>query len=269
MTAATVAALFVVWAIAVVSPGPDVVVVLQRSLAGRRHGVATAVGIVAGLSVWLAAAFAGVATLVRVYPQVMTVLQVAGGVLLAALGVLGLRGWWRARAAPPSPATPPAPPSRAAPPSSPTSTPPAPLSPAVPPAPPPHEDPLPGLGIRYRDRDSESAGRVADRRAGGTALLPRADFVRGLLTNLANPKALVFFGAVLTPFLRGEVSVIASVGIVAAMIAVALTWFGGLALIASHRVVNERVGRLLPGVDLVASGLFVGVGVAFVIGALV
>ena len=251
MTAASVAALFVVWAIAVVSPGPDVVVVLQRSLAGRRHGVATAVGIVAGLSVWLVAAFAGVATLVRVYPQVMAVLQVAGGLLLAVLGVLGLRGWWLARAA---------------------------ANPAGPPLPPAPEDPLPGPAIRYRDTGSESAGRVADQpagsaaplqRAGGAALLPRADFVRGLLTNLANPKALVFFGAVLTPFLSGEVSLAASVGIVAGMIAVALTWFGGLALIASHRVVNERVGTLLPGVDFVASVLFVGVGVAFVIGALV
>lgn len=223
MTAASVAALFGVWVIAVVSPGPDVVVVLQRSLAGRRHGLATAVGIVVGLSVWLAAAFAGVATLVRVYPQVMTVLQVAGGLLLAALGVLGLRGWWRARAA-----------ARAS-------------------APTPALDPVATAPVAHGDPPTGSG----------------ADFARGLLTNLANPKALVFFGAVLTPFLRGEVSVVASVGIVAGMIAVALAWFGGLALIASHRVVNERVGRLLPWVDLVASGLFVGVGVAFVIGALV
>lgn len=209
MTAAAVTALFAVWVVAVISPGPDVVVVLQRSLAGRRQGVATAGGIVAGLSVWLVAAFAGVAALVRVYPQVMVALQVSGGLLLATLGVLGLRGWWRSRATPSAPAGP--------------------------------------LALD---------------------LLPRADFMRGLLTNLANPKALVFFGAVLTPFLRGEVSVVASVGIVAGLIAVALAWFGGLALVASHRVVNERVGRLLPWVDLVASVLFVGVGVAFVVAAL-
>ena len=214
MTAAAVTALFAVWVVAVISPGPDVVVVLQRSLAGRRQGVATSVGIVAGLSVWLVAAFAGVAALVRVYPQVMVVLQVAGGLLLATLGVLGLRGWWRSCATPPASAQP------------------------APPAPPAHD------------------------------LLPRADFMRGLLTNLANPKALVFFGAVLTPFLSGEVSVVASVGIVAGLIAVALAWFGGLALVASHRVVNERVGRLLPWVDLVASAVFVGVGVAFVVAAL-
>lgn len=213
MTATQVAALLGVWAIAVVSPGPDVVVVLQRALAARRNGLATALGIVAGLSVWLAAAFAGVATLVRVYPQVMTVLQVAGGLLLVTLGVLGLRGWWRSRAAASA------------------------LTPTAPPA-------------------------------SGPARLPRADFARGLATNLANPKALVFFGAVLTPFLRGEVSVVLSVSLVAGMIAVALAWFCGLALVASHRVVNERVSRLLPWVDLVASALFVVVGVAFVIAAL-
>ena len=233
MTATGVAALFAVWVVAVISPGPDVVVVLQRSLSGRRQGVATAVGIVAGISVWLVAAFAGVATLVRVYPQVMTVLQVAGGLLLATLGVLGLRGWLRARTTGPTAS----------------------------------EDPLPADGIRYRDTGSGTGGGVADL-GSGSSLLLRTDLLRGLLTNLANPKALVFFGAVLTPFLRDEVSVAASVVIVAAMIAIALAWFAGLALAASHRVVGERVGRLLPWVDLGASVLFVGVGVAFVIGAL-
>ena len=248
MTAAQLLGLFGVWAIAVVSPGPDVVVVLQRALAGRRHGVATAMGIVAGLTVWLGAAFAGVATLVRVYPQVMTVLQVAGGLLLATLGVLGLRGWWRARSTP----TDPAPPTDAASPTDPAS--PAPTEPA--PAP---QNPLPGTGIRYRDRSSGSRLGVADP--------VRRDVARGLATNLANPKALVFFGAVLTPFLRDEVSVAWSMALVAGMLAVALAWFAGLAMVASHRAVNERVGRLLPWVDLVASALFVAVGVAFVIGA--
>ncbi|MCT2057755.1 LysE family transporter, partial [Dietzia cinnamea] len=112
-----------------------------------------------------------------------------------------------------------------------------------------------------RDRSSGSRLGVAD--------LVRRDVARGLATNLANPKALVFFGAVLTPFLRDEVSVAWSVALVAGMLAVALAWFAGLAVVASHRAVNERVGRLLPWVDLVASALFVAVGVAFVIAALV
>lgn len=203
MTAGQVAALFGVWAIAVISPGPDLVVVLDRALVGRRHGVATALGVVSGISVWLVAAFAGLATLVRAYPGLMTGLQVAGGLLLATLGVLGLRGWRRSRAA---------------------------ARPAGP--------------------------------------LPRGDVALGLATNLANPKAMVFFGAVLTPFLRGEVSAVASLALVSAMVGVALAWFCGVAVAASHPSVNRRLGRAQPWVGLLASALFVAVGVAFVIAAL-
>ena len=218
MTAAQVAALFGIWVTAVVSPGPDLVVVLQRSLAGRRHGLATAAGVVTGIAVWLAAAFAGLAALVRGYPQLMTGLQVAGGVLLAYLGVLGLRGWWRSRAGGGDPG-------------------PAVLGP---------DDVHPSPGGRR---------------------LPGGGFARGLAANLANPKALVFFGAVLAPFLRGEVPPGQSVLLVAGMIAAALVWFGGIALAASHRGVAARVERIAPTLDLAASALFVVVGVAFVIGA--
>ncbi|MBB1041912.1 MULTISPECIES: LysE family translocator [unclassified Dietzia] len=219
MTAGQVAALYGIWVIAVISPGPDLVVVLHRSLVGRRHGVATAVGVVAGIAIWLAAAFAGLAALVRVYPQIMTGLQVAGGLLLASLGVLGLRGWWRSRA---------------------------------------------GAGLV----DGNPDGPVSPAPDRPDPRLPGTDFARGLATNLANPKALVFFGAVLTPFLSGEVPPGQSVVLVAGMIAVALVWFCTLAVAASHRRVNERVGRVLPTVDVVVSALFVAVGVAFVIEAL-
>ncbi|EYT64719.1 lysine transporter LysE [Dietzia sp. UCD-THP] len=229
MTAAQVAALYGVWVIAVISPGPDLVVVLHRSLVGRRHGVATAVGVVTGIAIWLAAAFAGLAALVRVYPQIMTGLQVAGGLLLASLGVLGLRGWWRSR-------------SRAG-----------------------------AAGLDPTGPESSDSTPAAPTPAAPATLgtrPPGTDFVRGLATNLANPKALVFFGAVLTPFLRGEVPPGQSVALVAGMIAVALMWFCTLAVAASHRLVNERVGRVLPTVDVVVSTLFVAVGVAFVIEAL-
>lgn len=226
MTQTQIAALFGVWAIAVVSPGPDLVVVLQRALAGRRQGIATAAGVVSGIAVWLVAAFAGLAAVVRVYPALMTGLQVAGGVLLAWLGGLALRGWWRSRSA--------------------------------------REGAAGGAGAVGGAGGVDAAEPPS--RAG--ARLPGGDYARGLATNLANPKALVFFGAVLAPFLSGEVSAGASIALVAAMIAVALAWFCGLAVAASHRRVNERVGRMLPRVDLVAGGLFVAVGVAFVIEAL-
>lgn len=230
MTQGQVAALLGVWVIAVISPGPDLVVVLQRALAGRRHGVATAVGVVAGISVWLVAAFAGLAAVVRVYPAVMSGLQVAGGALLAALGVLGLLGWWRARSAA-------------------------------------RGDEAPGTAGAVGATGTAGAGGRATAVAPGTAVGPAGDVVRGLATNLANPKALVFFGAVLTPFLRGAVPTGQSVGVVAGMIAVALLWFCGIAVVASQRVVNVRVSRILPAVDVVVSTLFVAVGVTFVMDA--
>ena len=208
MTAGAVGALVGVWAIAVVSPGPDLVVVLQRALAGRRHGLATAAGVVVGITVWLVAAFAGLAAVLRVQPGLMTVLQVAGGLLLAAVGALGLRAWWRTR------------------------------------------------GQRQG-----SAAPIGAARIGG-------DLARGLATNLSNPKAVAFFGAVLAPFLTTDLGVGAAVSLVAVMVAVALAWFGALAVAASHPAVHARIGRVLPWVDLAVSAAFVAVGVAFVIVAL-
>ncbi|MFL0578982.1 LysE family translocator [Dietzia sp. 179-F 9C3 NHS] len=218
MTTSQVAALFGVWAVAVASPGPDLAVVLQRALAGRRHGVAAAVGVVAGITVWIVAAFAGLAALVGVQPGLMTVLQVAGGGLLATLGALGLRGWWRVR----------------------------------------------GRGDDDEGRSCSDDGNgdaAAD--PGSAPASARGDLLRGLATNLANPKALVFFGAILTPFLTGEVSAGASVLLVAGMVAVAFAWFCGLALAASHPRVYRRIGRALPWIDLVVSGLFVVLGAVF------
>lgn len=230
MTAGAVGALFVVWAIAVASPGPDLAVVLQRALAGRRHGLAAAAGVVAGITVWIVAAFAGLAAVLRVQPGLMTGLQVAGGLLLATVGVLGVSGWLRARDQRRDERRE----ARGAP---------------VPSA----DDPV---------QDGDSAGV----RAGVTTDI-RGDVLRGLATNLSNPKALVFFGAVLAPFLRGDLAVGRGAALVAGMVAVALVWFWALAMAASHPAVHARIERWLPWVDLVVSGLFVALGVAFVVAA--
>lgn len=243
MTAEAIAALFGVWVIAVASPGPDLAIVLQRALTGRRRGLAAALGVVAGIAVWIVAAFAGLATVLRVQPGLMTGLQVAGGLLLATVGVLGVQGWLRARrkqraelASPPAesrPAT-----------TTPAATTPATTTPATTPDPP---------AARQR---------------------VRGDLFRGLATNLSNPKALVFFGAILAPFLSAAdkagvgLSPLPAVALVTGMVAVALVWFCGLAVAASHPRVHSRIGRWLPWIDVAVSVVFVVVGVAFVITAL-
>lgn len=239
MTAEAIAALFGVWVIAVASPGPDLAIVLQRALTGRRRGLAAAVGVVAGIAVWIVAAFAGLATVLRVQPGLMTGLQVAGGLLLATVGVLGVQGWLRARGKRGSKAT--APPAAASP---------ATTTPAM--TTPPATTPEP----------STTRQRV------------RGDLFRGLATNLSNPKALVFFGAILAPFLSAAdkaglgLSPLLAVALVTGMVAVALIWFCGLAVAASHPRVHSRIGRWLPWIDVVVSVMFVVLGVAFVITAL-
>ena len=46
MTMQDVLTLLGIWAVSVIAPGPDVAVVLQRSLVGRRHGLFAALGVV-------------------------------------------------------------------------------------------------------------------------------------------------------------------------------------------------------------------------------
>ncbi|MFI6922760.1 LysE family transporter [Nonomuraea spiralis] len=74
------------------SPGPDFAVVVRRSaLSGRGHGMAAAVGIAVGVSVWVVAAATGVAALLAASAMAFTVVKVVGAAYLLYLGVKALR----------------------------------------------------------------------------------------------------------------------------------------------------------------------------------
>lgn len=90
------AALLGAFAVAVVSPGPDFLLVLRTSLQfGRQHGVATAVGIAAGTAVWITATMAGLAAILHLYPTLAVFTRLAGAGLLAYLGVRILWSAWQ------------------------------------------------------------------------------------------------------------------------------------------------------------------------------
>lgn len=79
------------------APGPDMTYVAARSLGqGRRAGIISALGISAGCLVHIAAAAAGLAVLLRAWPQAYAAIRIVGAVYLIYLGV-GLLG--RARRA--------------------------------------------------------------------------------------------------------------------------------------------------------------------------
>ena len=80
----------------------------------------------------------------------------------------------------------------------------------------------------------------------------------GVVTNLSNPKAVVFFAAIFAQFLRPDVGVWWSVCIAAFLILSGLCWFVGFAL-GVTAVANRLLSSTKP-VDLTAGMVFVFLG---------
>ncbi|MCU1658483.1 MAG: rhtB [Pseudonocardiales bacterium] len=73
-------------------PGPDTLVVVRSIVrGGRRRGIATALGNLAGLSVWVAAAALGLSALLRASHVGYEVLRIGGAIYLIWLGVQSIR----------------------------------------------------------------------------------------------------------------------------------------------------------------------------------
>jgi len=76
------------WAVAVVTPGPNFLVVTRSALTASRGAAFRCVaGILAGTVLWGAAGFLGVGVLFAAAPWLFAVLKVAGGLYLLWLGV--------------------------------------------------------------------------------------------------------------------------------------------------------------------------------------
>lgn len=75
-----------------VTPGPGLLFIVARTLAeGRRAGLMAVAGVAAGNLVNAVAASLGLAALFALWPPAFTVVRVAGGAYLIALGVMALR----------------------------------------------------------------------------------------------------------------------------------------------------------------------------------
>ncbi|WP_458023268.1 LysE family translocator, partial [Pseudomonas aeruginosa] len=86
-----------VFAVALVSPGPDVALVVRTSLhQGRRAGLASALGLACGILLHTTLVLTGVSLLLSRTPVLFAILQALGALYLAWLGVGALRAWlWR------------------------------------------------------------------------------------------------------------------------------------------------------------------------------
>lgn len=105
------------------------------------------------------------------------------------------------------------------------------------------------LGVKLlRSKPTTSEAQVP----GIRPLTLRGSFVRGFVTNITNPKALVYFSSVFGSFLPPE----ASTGTVALVVLLTWTcnigWYGSLSLLLSAASARRAYGRAAPTINRLA-----------------
>lgn len=90
-------------------------------------------------------------------------------------------------------------------------------------------------------------------------------FLRGLLTNLANPKAVIYFGSVFSLFVGDNIGAGARVGIFALILGETLLWFSLVAVVCALPAMRRGYQRLARWIDDVAGVLFAGFGINLIL----
>lgn len=212
MTASAFAALLGVWFAAIMSPGPDLFQIIRIGARDRAAGIACALGISLGNTVWITASLLGLSALVQSAPQVLAVLQVVGGAYLTYMGIGALRGGLAARRA----------------------------------------------AVSTTAGSTEGAGDTPPAPPART-LTPARAFGLGVATNLSNPKALLFFGAIFAQFVRPDMGWQWMVAIAVTLIVTGLAWFTGFAV--AVRALAAPIQRYGYAIDMVTGVIFVAIGV--------
>ena len=208
--------LLVTWAAGLMSPGPDLFVVLYRSLAGsRREGVAAALGVTTSVAFYLALAFAGLGFLMRSVPWLGSALQIVGGGVLIWMGWGALRGWYSTR----------------------------------------HNPAIINSGGGWAEQSDTNPA----------ALGFWGSWWRGLATNLANPKFLIYITAMFSPFIAVDRPLWQIGALMVLLVAVTFSWFALIALIAGAPALRTRMQRWLQHLDLFAGLVFCALGLWFMV----
>lgn len=201
MTASAFVALLATWFAGIMSPGPDLFQIIRVGAKDRAAGVACALGIMVGNSIWIIASLLGLSALVQAVPEVLSVLQTVGGAYLLYMGIGALRG---------------------------------------------------GLAARTRRAELADVPPARD-------LTPAKALGIGLATNLSNPKAILFFGAVFAQFVRPGMGAGWMAAIAITLIATGVVWFTGFAV--AVRALAEPIQRYGYAIDIVTGVIFIAIAV--------
>lgn len=90
-------------------------------------------------------------------------------------------------------------------------------------------------------------------------------FMKGLLTNLANPKAIIYFGSVFSLFVGDSVGASARWGIFVLIALETLAWFTVVASLFALPAMRRGYQRMAKWIDGLAGALFTGFGIHLII----
>ncbi|AQS35635.1 putative threonine efflux protein [Shewanella psychrophila] len=93
-------------------------------------------------------------------------------------------------------------------------------------------------------------------------------FFQGLYTNLLNPKAMVFFITLFSAMITPDINFITKVSAVFIMLILSLAWFVFIALVLSKPLIQLKVKRASPVINLVTGILFISVAIVIVSGVI-
>jgi threonine/homoserine/homoserine lactone efflux protein len=204
-TADTFLSLVTLWLVAIVTPGPNMMLFTAIGLSSSRAAIAAAAGgILLGTAAWGFAGLFGLFWLFETFPPLALAIKLAGGAYLVWKGFQIVRG-----------------------------------------------------SIRSRDAN----GTVAPR----PATAPRRAFVAGLLTNLGNPKSLVFVTSLFAVTHLAEKPLSIGLAGVAVMVAMSATYYAIFALMLRATPFARGEGRLKRAVGVVvgATMMIFGARMAF------
>lgn len=90
-------------------------------------------------------------------------------------------------------------------------------------------------------------------------------FLRGFLTNISNPKAVVYFGSVFSLFVGDDVSASVRWGLFVLIVAETFVWFSVVACVFALPVMRRGYQRLSKWIDGLAGVLFAGFGIHLIL----
>ncbi|HED1543900.1 TPA: threonine export protein RhtC [Kluyvera cryocrescens] len=114
-------------------------------------------------------------------------------------------------------------------------------------------------GALKKEKSAQGAEPQVELAQGGRS------FMKGLLTNLANPKAIIYFGSVFSLFVGDSVGAGERWGIFVPIIVETLAWFTVVASLFALPTMRRGYQRAAKWIDGVAGTLFAGFGIHLII----